>query len=451
MSKHPDISTSFKAIFALLWPQVLMMYIICVMNVVPIWAAGKMSADVSAAFGVSMQMLFLLSVINIALNSGATAVISQSIGATKLQRAKLYVFITLLLNAFFGVGVGVLAYVFSGQIFALLGLRGAALGIANELWAVLLFSLPCSFLFNSAMAVFRSFREVILPLIITIIVCAFYLFFVFKLSFSEFFMGREYMGLAYSNLIAQGLAALLGAFALIAKKHISVSFLPFAWLRLAMPKLLKTALHSGATSIVWQAGYITLYAIVGFLPLHSNEALGGLASGHRLESFIFMAGVALHISASVVVGNCLGAKRVAQARRIAAILVFSGAASMSVVAGILWWFMSDLAAFMSDDGMVQFYIVEYLKYNFLSTPFSIISTIFAGVMIGASAAHFNLLIFGLSFWVIRIPLAYALGHFVWGAATGVFVAMLISQVIQTALMLYVFYRVDWTKYALKKS
>ena len=449
MSKHPDISTSFKAIFALLWPQVLMMYVICVMNVAPIWAAGKMSADVSAALGVSMQMLFLLGVINIALNSGATAVISQSIGAKKLDRAKFYVFMTLLLNALFGVGVGVLAYIFSGQIFALLGLKGAALDIANELWAVLLFSLPCSFLFNSAMVVFRSFREVILPLIITIIVCAFYLFFIFKLSFSEFFMGREYMGLAYSNLIAQGLATLLGAFALIAKGHISASFLPFAWLRLAMPKLLKTALHSGATSIVWQAGYITLYAIVGFLPLHSNEALGGLASGHRVESFIFMVGVAFHMSASVVVGNCLGAKRAAEARRIAAILVFSGAAVMSVVAGILWWFMSDLAAFMSDDGLVQFYIVEYLKYNFLSTPFSIISTIFAGVMIGASAAHFNLLIFGLSFWVIRIPLAYALGHFVWGDATGVFVAMLISQVIQTALMLYVFYRVDWTKYALK--
>ena len=449
MSKHPDISTSFKAIFALLWPQVLMMYVICVMNVAPIWAAGKMSADVSAALGVSIQMLFLLGVINIALNSGTTAVISQSIGAKKLQRAKFYVFIILLLNAFFGVGVGVLAYIFSGQIFALLGLKDAALDIANELWAVLLFSLPCSFLFNSAMVVFRSFREVILPLIITIIVCAFYLFFIFKLSFSEFFMGREYMGLAYSNLIAQGLAALLGTFALIAKRHISASFLPFAWLRLAMPKLLKTALHSGATSIVWQAGYITLYAIVGFLPLHSNEALGGLASGHRVESFIFMVGVAFHMSASVVVGNCLGAKRAAEARRIAAILVFSGAAVMSVVAGILWWFMSDLAAFMSDDGLVQFYIVEYLKYNFLSTPFSIISTIFAGVMIGASAAHFNLLIFGLSFWVIRIPLAYALGHFVWGDATGVFVAMLISQVIQTALMLYVFYRVDWTKYALK--
>ena len=354
MSKHPDISTSFKAIFALLWPQVLMMYVICVMNVAPIWAAGKMSADVSAALGVSMQMLFLLSVINIALNSGATAVISQSIGAKKLDRAKFYVFMTLLLNALFGVGVGVLAYIFSGQIFALLGLKGAALDIANELWAVLLFSLPCSFLFNSAMVVFRSFREVILPLIITIIVCAFYLFFIFKLSFSHFFMGREYMGLAYSNLIAQGIAALLGAFALIAKGHISASFLPFAWLRLAMPKLLKTALHSGATSIVWQAGYITLYAIVGFLPLHSNEALGGLASGHRVESFIFMVGVAFHMSASVVVGNCLGAKRAAEARRIAAILVFSGAAVMSVVAGILWWFMSDLAAFMSDDGLVQF-------------------------------------------------------------------------------------------------
>lgn len=449
MSK-PDISTSFKAMVALLWPQVLMMYVICVMNVAPIWAAGKMSADVSAALGVSLQMLFLLGVINIALNSGATAVISQSIGAAKLHRARLYVFITLLLNALLGVGVGFVAYAFAGQIFALLGLKGGSLDIANELWAVLLFSLPFSFLFNSAMVVFRSFRQVKLPLFITVIVCVFHLFFIFKLSFSDAFEGREYMGLAYSNLIAQGCGALLGAISLIVRGHIRADFVPLAWLRLAMPKLLKTALNSGATSIVWQAGYVTLYAIVGFLPLHSNEALGGLAAGHRVESFIFMAGVAFHMSASVVVGNCLGAKRVAEARRIAAILVFSGAAVMSVVAAILWFFMADLAAFMSDDSLVDFYIIEYLKYNFLSTPFSVISTIFAGVMIGASAAHFNLLIFGLSFWVIRIPLAYALGNFVWGDATGVFVAMLISQVIQTAMMLYVFYRIDWTKYALKR-
>lgn len=81
--------------------------------------------------------------------------------------------------------------------------------------------------------------------------------------------------------------------------------------------------------------------------------------------------------------------------------------------------------------------MSYLTYNLLSTPFSIASTVMGGVMTGAGATKYNLMIFGGTFWLVRLPLGWLLGHILWGTASGVFLAMLVSQVLQTCIMLYV--------------
>ena len=90
-----------------------------------------------------------------------------------------------------------------------------------------------------------------------------------------------------------------------------------------------------------------------------------------------------------------------------------------------------------------------MAYNFISTPFSIASTVFAGVMVGAGAARYNLFVFSGTYWLVRIPLAIILAHFVWGDARGVFGAMLISQIIQTAWMSYIFASDKWLKFGMK--
>ena len=59
-----------------------------------------------------------------------------------------------------------------------------------------------------------------------------------------------------------------------------------------------------------------------------------------------------------------------------------------------------------------------------------------GIMVGAGATRYNLLIFGGTFWLVRLPLGWLLGHVLWGTASGVFAAMLCSQVLQTAIMFY---------------
>ena len=60
-----------------------------------------------------------------------------------------------------------------------------------------------------------------------------------------------------------------------------------------------------------------------------------------------------------------------------------------------------------------------------------------GIMVGAGATQYNLMVYGGTFWLVRLPLGWLLGHLLWGTASGVFAAMLFSQCLQTCIMLYV--------------
>jgi MATE family multidrug resistance protein len=179
----------------------------------------------------------------------------------------------------------------------------------------------------------------------------------------------------------------------------------------------------------------------------SVAALAGMTAGMRLESFLFMPGFAFNMTVSVLVGNSLGAGDKAEARRLALVLSVSGCVFISALAGLMWPFMDNLAALLSDSPAVREQTVSYLFYNLLAAPFTAGSMIFGGVMMGAGATRYNLAVFAGSFWLVRLPLAWLFGHVLWGEASGVFLSMLVSQAVQSCLMLWVLLRLDWTRFS----
>jgi MATE family multidrug resistance protein len=154
------------------------------------------------------------------------------------------------------------------------------------------------------------------------------------------------------------------------------------------------------------------------------------------------------MTVSVLVGNSLGAGDKAEAKRLALVLSASGCVLISALAGMLWPFMSDLAALLSDSPAVREQTVSYLVYNLLAAPFTTSSMIFGGVMMGAGATRYNLAVFASSFWLVRLPLAWLFGHVLWGEAAGIFLSMLVSQAVQSCVMLWVLLRLDWTRFSL---
>lgn len=448
-----DLSVSTRAIWRLTWPQMLMMFLMFFMGFLTVWVAGRISSDVQAALGMVNQCCIFLMVVSMAVSSGATAAVSQSFGARRHLRARRYIATTIIACSVLGIGIALVGWLCSDSILHVIMVPDAIISQTREMWLVTLQGLPAQYLYAASGVMFRATRQVIPPLWVAAFVCVCHLLACLGLGLGWFGLPDcGYLGLVWANVGSQYLGCFCNCLLLVHTGYLRRRTLPdLRWLKVALPYLVKVALPAGAASLVWQSGYLTLFVLVASLPHDSVNALAGLTAGLRVESLLFLPGMAFNMSAAVLVGNSLGEGKPEQARRVAMNMTIVAAAVLTVVAAIIWPFRDILANLLAQETGAQVQIVNYLTYNLLSTPFSIASTVLGGVMVGAGATRYNLIIFGSSFWGVRLPLGWILGHVVWGTASGVFLAMLISQILQSCVMIHALRCWNWTRFVMHRQ
>ena len=437
-------------IINLVWPQLLMMFLQFGIAFVCVWVAGRIDPVVQASFGMIMQSVMFLQVLAMAVGTGAVTVISQSLGAGLEVRARRYVLLVLVGSLGLGMLIALLGHLFRAPFFNALRAPAETLEILDLYWSVTLLTTPLMYVWNVSAVVFRAIRKVLPPLWITFLV-----FLIISLGSTGLGLGWwglpncGYMGIAWSNFVATLLGVMVNIAVLLRLGYARPADLPsWAWVRQAGPKLVRVAWPAGLSQLLWQLGYLVIFAITASLPVGKVAALAGMTAGIRIESFVFMPALAFHMTASVLVGNSLGAGDKAEARRLAILLVTSGSIFVTSVVLCMWPFMEEMAALLSGSEAVQKETASYLFYNLLSAPFSTAGVILGGVMVGAGATRYNLIVFGGCFWLLRLPVAWIFGHLVWGDAAGVFLSMLVSQCAQALIMIWIFLRLDWTRFAL---
>lgn len=449
----PDLSVTPSAIWRLTWPQMLMMGLYFISGISTVWVAGRISPDAQASLGLATQCSMFLLVVIMSISSGATAAITQSLGMGKVLRAKLYIAATVWGSFFLGILMAIPAWVFTDQILRVIHAPDSIFPMCREIWHVALFGLPLQYVYSCTGVMFRATRMVFPPLWVAVLVCVVNL--IGALGFGLGWFGLPdygYIALIWTNVICQSVGAIANCLLLMRAGYFGPAYQPdLAWLKKALPYLAKVAIPAGAAQIVWQSGYLTLFALVASLPRDSVTALAGLTAGLRAESILFMPGMAFNMTCSIIVGNSLGENKPEQARRLGLIITGAASLAMSCCALLLWPFRAEVSAFLSDDPATQEQIVSYLSYNLAGTPFSIASTVMGGIMVGAGATLYNLIVYGGTFWALRLPLGWLLGHRLWDSASGVFAAMFISQAAQTLIMLYVVIFRNWQRFAMRKT
>ncbi len=448
--QQKELSFSFATMWQLTWPQMLVMLFFFCIGLCDVWAAGQVSNDVQAAFGIVAQGAVFLQVLALATGSGATAAISQSLGAKREKRARRYIAMVILLALCIGLLVAIVAFLAKDLFFAFLQTPDDILPIALFYWGIILLTMPLTYVFSTTTSIFRSTRQVIPPIFVAATMALGNFF--GNLGFGLGYFGLPaygYIGIAWTTFVCTAFGAICNVLLLNQRGFFNYKNIPpLRWMRAGLPYLLKVAIPAGGSQIVWQTGYIVLFSVVASLPFNNVHALAGLTAGMRLEAILFLPGMAFSMTAAVLVGNSLGAKNIPQAYRLARILVISGATIMSIVAAIMWPFIPFLAAALSTSPETQEITRNYMYFNIFSTPFTLISMILGGVMTGAGATKYNLMVYGSSFWLIRLPIAWIFGHYIWQSANGVFLGMVLSQVVQSSIMLVVLYKVDWTRFAM---
>ena len=441
----------WREIAALTWPQLLTLMCQFVIGMTDVWTAGQMGPEIQASMGLITQCQVFLMMLCMATVSGAVASVSQSLGGGKMDRARRYVGLVCTGAILAGTFVALLAFCLRGPLLALLRTPEAIMPAALMFFNVTMWALPGHYGMAICSAMFRSAKAVSRPLCVMLGSVA--LNVIGDLGFGLGWWGLPAFGargIAWSTCLSVNLGAAVLLFWLWKDGLLTrVSWPRWRWVRQGGPYLLRVTVPALATSALWQTGYLVLFIITASLPEGRVPALAGLTAGLRIEGLLFMPAVAFGMTGGVLSGRSLGRADSAGARRIARHILVIGCGTMSLVGAGLWPARHILAAFLTPDPSVQIQTVSYLTYNILAVPFSVASIILSGVFNGSGATVYPMRAFSLSVWCVRLPLAWYLGHVLWRSASGVFMAMLVSQAVQSMCLLLVFLFCDWTRFSMR--
>ncbi|MBI4805706.1 MAG: MATE family efflux transporter [Desulfovibrio sp.] len=445
-----DMSSPYRSIWRLTWPQILMMVFQFLIGVADVYVCGRIGREAQAAMGLVSQALFFFLTVAIAVANGSVAALSQSLGAGKTLRATRFGGLCLLSGVVLS-GVILVGGLLSRDVFlTLLNVPADVYGPARDILNLFLWLLPINYLFLITNAVLRSHKLVMAPLYALAFSCALNAWLDFGLGLGWWGMPNlGYMGVAWSTFWAMTGGLLLNLALLARARLITRAMIPaWRWARVAWRYIFRVAWPSGFMQVVWHTGYLVLLAITGGLPAGGVEALAGFAGGSRIESVIFLPAFAFNLTASILVGHALGMGDAAEAKRMGYRVWGLGMVSMSIMSVCLWPFLPELSWSFTSDPAVAAQSESYLRYNLLAVPFTCTSMILAGALTGAGATVYNLIVFGVSIWGVRLPVAWWLGWKVWGTADGVWLSMLVSQMFQATVLLGVYQLKNWARFSM---
>ena len=442
-----------KIIWALAWPQILMMFLTFCIGFVDVYVGGRIDRETQAAIGVLSQAMFFFQVVASAVANGAVAAVSQSEGSGRYVRANRYVWLCLLLGVAASAVILFIGLAGRDLFLRLLQVPAPMLPTSRYFMTVFLWLLPIQSFFFIANALFRARRLVMVPLFAWGIAAVLNAVGDFGFGLGAFGLPNlGYVGVAWSTFLSVTAGMVFNLLALCRAGMLRpTQFPPWRWMRCGSRYLIRVAWPSGLMQIVWHTGYLVLFAITGSLPSGSLDALAGMSAGMRVESILFLPPMAFNFTASVLVGNLLGAGRPREAKRVGYRVLRLGVVSVTLLGIAIWPLLPWAAAFLSPEPGVQAQAVSYLRYNVLAIPFTVSGLILIGAMTGAGATLFTMAVTGSSIWFVRLPLALYLGHGLLGRAEGVWISMLASQAVQALLCLCVYQFARWTRFAMGRA
>ena len=451
---NADMSrTPYRTIWNLAWPQIIMMVFHFCIGMADVWVAGKIDSKVQASLGIINQSLFFLLVVAMAVANGAVATISQSAGAGLDKRVKRYVGLCLLMAGVLGAAFLFFGLPLKNFLITALQVPAEMRPVTEYFLEVYLFLLPPYYLLIITNAIFRAQKQVMYPLYCMFLVTILNAGLDVGLGLGMWGMpDLGYKGLAWATFTSVAAGAALNLLILARQGLLKAnSFAPIRWMKAALPYLAKVSWQSGLLQIVWHSGYMVLYAITASLPFGAIDALAGMAIGLRIESMLFMPAFAFNMTASILIGNYLGARKPDEAKTFGYRILVIGLVSISFFGLVVWQFMEPWVNLLTTDPLVAAEALSYLKWNMLAIPFTLISMILAGAFNGAGATMYNMCIMGAATWLLRLPLAYGLGHVHFMDPEGIWIAMFCSQVVQSMTLLYFYSFKNWQRFAMIKN
>lgn len=404
---------------------------------------GKISSEHLAAITVGTFLSWGAYALGELVSIGTNSLTAQAVGAKQSDSARHIGTLNLFNAIFVGIIIAVVMIPLLPFLYQLTNLDASKAGLANEFLFPILILMPCVILFETGSAIFRGHGNTQTPFRLLLLV------FGIKAVLSPLLIfpaGFGIAGASFATMISYGSVFLIELYLLKKHKHISslrnkanslFKEMTYNW------KVTKETIRIGMPLSLEGLAFSFIYIFVSrYVADFGTVGLAALGIGHRSEAIPYQVGEAFAMTASIIVGQNIGAQQTARAESGAWRVLFLSWIPMAIYGLALFIFPKEIAGiFTTDQGVIETAKVYNMIAAF-SIFFAMAEQIFSGAFAGAGNSLPPLAI-SLPVTALRIPLAALLAP-IYGM-NGIWIAIFSTSIAKGILIAFWFKLGRWKK------
>jgi putative MATE family efflux protein len=430
-----------RAVVLLAVPMVLEMAMESLFAVVDIFWVSRLGSDAVATVGLTESMLAIVYAFAMGLSAAATALVARRIGEQNQEEAASAAVQAIAAGVVLAVVLGAAGAIFAPAFLAAMGASPETVRTGSAYTALMLGGNVTIMLLFIVNAVFRgagdasaAMRTLWLANLLNIALGPCFIF-----GWGPF-PRLGVTGAAVATNIGRGIGVAYQLAALARGRRLSVTRRHLRLDTAKMVLLLRLASTATFQTLIETASWLGLVRI---LAKFGSSALAGYTIAIRVVIFALLPSWGMANAAATLVGQNLGAGQPDRAERSVWLtglynFLFLGAVAILFVAlpePIVRWFTAEPE--------VVLYAVDCLRIVSLGFVFFAYGMVMIQALNGAGDTVTPSIINFVSFWMIKIPLAYVLAMVTDMGPRGVFVAVTIAYFVQTAVAIVIFRRGRW--------
>ncbi|MFD2570161.1 MATE family efflux transporter [Spirosoma soli] len=431
-----------RAIFLLSVPMILEMVMESLFAVVDVFFVAKIGTEAIATVGLTESVLTLVYSIAIGLSTAATALVSRRIGEDNPRGASTAVGQVILVSVTLAVLMGLPGYLFADTILRLMGgderLIANGVGFTQMIFA----SAPAIVLLHTLSGCLRgageasiAMRSLWLANGINIVLCPVFIFGYGPIP------EMGVLGSAVATTTGRTVGVLYQLYALTRAGNTvqvrSTDLTPNADI---IRNLIKLGIGGTSQFLVGSASWVFLTRV---LSTFGSDVVAGYTIAIRIIVFTILPSWGMANAAATLVGQNLGAGQPERAATSAWRAAFCN--MLFLVAVGIGFFIGavEVVGLFNKETAIVTVAVECLRVFCIGYVFMAYGMVLSQALNGAGDTRTPTLINIVCFWLVEIPLAYALAMFFDWGPPGVFWSVAISETLLAVIAIWVFRRGRW--------
>lgn len=428
-----------RSVLLLALPVVARMFLQMLVGIVDLAMVGRVAPAAISAVGMGNQVFILSSAILNAFTVGTTALIARMVGARQADQAKVYARQSLVVTFSVGLAIGIVLFIGAEHIMRFMMIAAEdpdpdIIRYSTSYLRIVAAAEPLTFVMVNCYAILQGAGNMKTPLYIMAFANIFNVVFDYLLIFGiGIFPEMGVAGAALATSGSKNIAAILGLIYLFSRHSpirlsLRESFRPqkeriMEIMSIGLPSAGEQLVRSSSTFIMSM-----LVASMGPIAIAANQIIS------KSMSMSFMPGIGFGHAATTLIGQNLGAQQPERAEKSGYVACKLASILMFIVGLGFFFFSHEIAGIYTDDVAVQAAAAANLQILAISQPFLAYVMVLAGALRGAGDTKFVMLVTLIGTWGSRVVASWFLGIFLGLGLQGVWIAMVMDNLVRAAMM-----------------